>query len=100
MSSKFDASIATMRASFQEIEAAKTHCIVIDLPNSRKTVQGQKKTIVTKPATKTVEKKTVEKKTIEKKPEGRQAIIVDDRKVEKKSNIGKLLAGKKFDHTK
>ena len=92
---KLENSLTTMKASFDEIEAAKHHTVVIEAPASRKAIAGQKKRIITKPATTTAAATTTataSTSAVERKP-----IIIGERKVAKKSNIKKLLGGKKFD---
>jgi hypothetical protein len=98
---KLKNSLATMKASFDDISAAKHHTKVIEAPTSRKVVAGYTKKIVTKagpstgpsagPSTKPIVSKTTTT-TVERKP-----ILVGERKAAKKSQISRLIKGKTFD---
>ena len=94
---KLEESTARFSSSLKAIEDAKRRMIVIDTipPKNRKAVAGPKKTVVTKADTVEPEVKTdTEKPKVEKKRISYDA--PKERKVNKKSNIGKLLKGKKF----
>lgn len=53
--SKFETSVSNMKASFDAIEAAKNHTIVLDAP-PKKSVAGATEKIITKNTTKTIAK--------------------------------------------
>jgi hypothetical protein len=112
--SQFDTSIARMKASFDAIEAAKTHTVVLDFVPNRKTTGKAgaiTKTVVTKTTTKVVKPVEVEKPIVKpvdaeytKKPEGIQGIVPEEvtKKTAKKtavksSKLKKLLRGKTID---
>ena len=99
-----DNSIARFSASMAEINAAKRHTVVIDLPD-RKAVAGKTTKVVIKkapaetaqapkpkPAPKTIN--TTE--TTERKP-----VVMAEKKTAKKSKLGKLVGGRAvFDFSK
>lgn len=108
-----DASIARMAGALAEIERNKHRSIVLDVMPSEKTSRGA----TTKIVTQTIEKKLEAKHDTshetkpeakhdtsrETKPEQRQAVIVTAKSTKampKKSNLKKLLNGKKFDISK
>jgi len=109
MSSKFDASISKMKSSFDAIEAAKTHTVVLDFVPNRKTTGRAGAT--TKTTTKVVKPVEAEKPIVKpveaeytKKPEGIQGIVPEEvtKKTAKKtavksSKLKKLLRGKTID---
>jgi hypothetical protein len=119
MSSKFDASISKMKSSFDAIEAAKTHTVVLDFVPNRKTTGRAGATTKTttkvvkpveaeKPIVKPVEAEKPIVKPVEaeytKKPEGIQGIVPEEvtKKTAKKtavksSKLKKLLRGKTID---
>ena len=109
MSTKFDASINKMKASFDAIAAAKTHTVVLDfVPNKKTTGKAgaTTKTVTTK-VVKPVAKPVVKPAEAEytKKPEGIQGVIAEEvtQKSAKKpapkknSKLSKMLKGKTVD---
>jgi len=108
MSSQFETSIAKMKSSFDAIEAAKTHTIVLDFVPNRKTAgragaATKTTTKVVKPVSKT-EETAVVKSVVEytKKPEGiiPEEVIKKTAKkpaAKKSSKLKKLLRGKTID---
>jgi hypothetical protein len=101
--SKLDTSIARFASSMGEIKAAQRHICVIEL-QTKKAAPGQTKKFLTEPK-KTNAPKPTPKTATTIRPSAasdnkREAIIISDRKVAKKSKIGKLLGGKQYDFTK
>jgi hypothetical protein len=86
-----------------EIKAAQRHICVIEL-QTKKAVPGQTKKFLTEPK-KTNAPKPAPKTATTIRPSvasdnKRDSIIITERKVAKKSKIGKLLGGKKYDFSK
>jgi len=102
--SQFDISIAKMKSSFDAIEAAKTHTIVLDfIPNRKTAGRAGATTKVVNPVSKT-EETAVVKSVVEytKKPEGiiPEEVIKKTAKkpaAKKSSKLKKLLRGKTID---
>ena len=96
-----DNSIARFSASMAEINAAKKHTIIIDLPPARKAVAGKttkvfiKKAPVAPKTQAPVAPKTAPKAATTVQNE-RQSIVMTTKKiVAKKSKLGKLLSSNK-----
>jgi len=99
----FDASVARLAGSLAEIERSKHRVIVLDTKPTKKCTQGPTTKIVTRVAT--TDQVETQTERSEKKPEieKRQAIgikTVSVKAMPKKSNLRKLLNGKKFDISK
>lgn len=97
-STKFSASISTMKQSFQAIEDAKHHSILLDSMPSRKTAPGPtKKVVITKTAPAPVAPASQPSAVYEKMPQPRIAIPdVETKKTapKKKSKLAKLVHGR------
>jgi len=108
--SQFDTSIARMKSSFDAIEAAKTHAVVLDFVPNRKTTGRAGAT--TKTTTKVVKPDSKNEETVvvksvaeySKKPEGIQGVVAEEviKKTAKKpavksSKLSKMLRGKVVD---
>jgi hypothetical protein len=98
--SKLDTSIARFASSMGEIKAAQRHICVIEL-QTKKAVPGQTKKFLTEPKkTTNAPKPTPANRPPVASNNKRESIIITERKVAKKSKIGKLLGGKKYDFSK
>lgn len=96
-----DTSIARMAGAFAEIERNKHRSVVLDVMPSKKASRGATTKIVSQTTEKKLEAKHDTSR--ETKPEQRQAVIVtakSTKAMSKKSNLKKLLNGKKFDISK
>lgn len=94
---KLKTSVDKYAQSMKAISAAKHHTVILDCIPSKKVVAGPvtKTIIVTKKTAEMNEQHTTEKKSVSSVV--RTPYIVPETKAAKKSKIGKLLKGKKFD---
>jgi len=100
---KFDSSIATMKASFKAIADAKTHAVLLDTPASRNVFAGTTKKIIIKNPAKTTIETTTKPTTITTATAPRPEIIptATKKKMKPKSKLAKLVKGRTvFDFSK